>query len=273
MISAHDRLSACVELCRRHGFGRIEVANLAQIAHTMLYFRPQDEVVAAAEAATEAAARVGHLRAELNARVAAVFALFNLAEVGRAWSRSSGRKPSSAASAPGASRPVCLRCLGRVALQRRPARRGRVSCCARRSSVCRRTGITFEGPRALSALALAVADPAERRALLAEGEAIIRGGCVGHNPLFFYPDAIEVCLELGEPGEAERHAAALEDYTRPEPLPWADFYIARGRALADLGRGLRDTGLLATLRRLRDEAGRLGLRVAEPRIDTALAGA
>ena len=72
----------------------------------------------------------------------------------------------------------------------------------------------------------------ERQELLAEGEALIRAGCVGHNPLYFYPEAVEVCLELGEFGEVERHAMALEDYTRPEPLPWADFHIARGRALA-----------------------------------------
>ena len=64
MISAHDRLRECVDLCRWHGYGRIEVANLALLAHTMIFFRPQGEVVAAAKAATEAAARVGHLRAE-----------------------------------------------------------------------------------------------------------------------------------------------------------------------------------------------------------------
>jgi hypothetical protein len=165
-----------------------------------------------------------------------------------------------------------LRYLGRVALHN-GRRDEAVELLRQAVDVCRRTGITFEGPRTLSALALAVANPTERRALLAEGEAIIRGGSVGHNPLFFYPDAIEVCLELGEFGEVEPHAAALEDYTRPEPLPWADFYIARGRALANFGRGSCDTGLLTTLRHLRDEGGRLGLRLALARIGAALTGA
>ena len=36
-------LSECVELSRRHGLGRIEVANAAQVAHTLLYLRPQAE--------------------------------------------------------------------------------------------------------------------------------------------------------------------------------------------------------------------------------------
>ena len=138
---------------------------------------------------------------------------------------------------------------------------------------CRRTGVSFEGPRTLSALALAVENRTERQELLAEGEALIRAGCVGHNPLYFYPDAVEVCLELGEFGEVERHAMALEDYTRPEPLPWAEFHIARGRALAAFGQGSCDTALLAELRRIRGEGSRLGLRDPLARIEAALAGA
>lgn len=45
---------------------------------------------------------------------------------------------------------------------------------------------------------------------------------------------------------------------RPEPLPWSDFYIARGRALAAYGEGARDEGTVLTLRSLRDEAERVG---------------
>ena len=70
----------------------------------------------------------------------------------------------------------------------------------------------------------------------------------------------------------ERHAAALEDYTRPEPLPWAEFHIARGRALATFGRGSCDATLPAELRHLRDEGSGLGLHYALTRIGAALAG-
>lgn len=45
---------------------------------------------------------------------------------------------------------------------------------------------------------------------LAEAEAIIAGGCVGHNQLRFYPAAIQLALELGDHDEAERYAAALD---------------------------------------------------------------
>jgi hypothetical protein len=62
---------------------------------------------------------------------------------------------------------------------------------------------------------------------------------------------------------------ALEDYTRAEPLPWCDFFIARGRVLAAFGQGQRDGEVLAELRRLRAEAERIGLTTALPALRTA----
>lgn len=82
---------------------------------------------------------------------------------------------------------------------------------------------------------------------------------------------MQVALDLADHDELERYAGALEDYTRPEPLPWSNFFIARGRALAALGRGRRDAALMAEIRGLRDEGERLGLRIALPAIEAALA--
>jgi hypothetical protein len=107
--------------------------------------------------------------------------------------------------------------------------------------------------------------------MLAEGEALIRAGCVGHNQLRFYPDAMQVALDLADYDEAERYAAALEDYTKPEPLPWSQFFIGRGRALAAFGRGRRSAALCTEIHRLRDDGERIGLRTALPAIETALA--
>ena len=53
-----------------------------------------------------------------------------------------------------------------------------------------------------------------------------------YNHFLFRRDAIEVCLGIAAWGCAERHAAALEDFARPEPTPWTDYIVARGRALA-----------------------------------------
>jgi hypothetical protein len=94
--------------------------------------------------------------------------------------------------------------------------------------------------------------------------------CVGHNQLRFYPDAIEVTLQLADYDEIERFAVLLEDYTRPEPLPWSEFFIRRGRALAAIGRGARDRQLVAELNWLRNEGERLGYRLALPALEAAI---
>jgi hypothetical protein len=110
-------------------------------------------------------------------------------------------------------------------------------------------------------IALLAVDPDERRRAFQEGEALLRAGAVGHNHLWFHRDAMEAALRAKDWDGAERFAGALEDYTRAEPLPWSDFFIAQSRTRAALGRGLRDPALVAHLDLLREEArrARLGL--------------
>ena len=137
--------------------------------------------------------------------------------------------------------------------------------------ISRETGTAFLGPFALGALALASDDPTARQAALKEGEELLQAGAVSHNHLLFPRDAIEAYLDTGNWDCVERSAAELEQYTRSEPVPFADFYVARGRALAALGRGRSDMAELgAQLERVRDEGERLGVRVALPRITTAI---
>jgi tetratricopeptide (TPR) repeat protein len=129
-------------------------------------------------------------------------------------------------------------------------------------SISRETGLSFVGPRTLAALALT--DASSAPALLDEGEAIIRSGCLAHNALWFYRDAIEACLEAAAWERADQYADALKSYTSAEPLPWTDFFIARGRALAALGRGQINDAIESDLLRLGDEAARVGMQVSLP---------
>jgi len=103
-----------------------------------------------------------------------------------------------------------------------------------------------------------------------EGEEILRSGAISHNYFWFYRDAIETSLNTADWEGAERYAAALEDYTRPEPLPWCDFFIARGRALVAVGGGRRGAEIAAELGRLRGLAERAGIHTAIPGRDAAL---
>jgi len=270
MISAYRRLTDCVEVARRHGFGRIEVANSAQIAHTMLYFKPQTEALEQGLAAAAAAARVGHLRAEINARMAIISALQTTGEL--ASCRSEIEHAQTLIRRLGAWRfeQRLLVHLGMVTFAE--GRRGAAVDLLRQGlDIARRTGITFHGAGICGAIARALDARDERRAALSEGEELIRTGGVGHNQLWFYPEAIEVALELADYDETERYATLLEDFTRPEPLPWSDYFIARGRMLAAVGRGKRNSGTIEALHRLRKEGQRLGYDLALPAIEAAVA--
>ncbi|MHC4093546.1 MAG: hypothetical protein ACYSVY_25280, partial [Planctomycetota bacterium] len=85
--------------------------------------------------------------------------------------------------------------------------------------------------------------------------------------LWFYRDAIEVSLDLGDWDEADRYAERLDAYTRGEPLPWSRFFTERGRALASDGRG---DDVKASLRARRAEALAMGFTNPVARIDAAL---
>jgi hypothetical protein len=137
-------------------------------------------------------------------------------------------------------------------------------------AICKEVGMQFAGPMAIGALSRAVEDATERAELLAMGEQVLKRGSVGHSHLWFYRDAIEASLAAGEAAAALRYAAALEDYTRAEPLPWADLFIARGRALAATLGGPADDALRAELARIADALRSAGLTPFLPPVEAVL---
>jgi hypothetical protein len=136
-------------------------------------------------------------------------------------------------------------------------------------AMCKDAGTQFCGPKVASALSRAVEEPGERAALLAEGKAMLARGAVGHNHLWFYRDAIEAELAAGDGPAALSYVAALEDYTRGEPLAWSDLFAARGRALAAaLAGDARARDALACVRAALHGAG---LAAFLPAVDAAFA--
>jgi class 3 adenylate cyclase/tetratricopeptide (TPR) repeat protein len=271
MKSAGRRLMECVDVARRNGFGRIEVANNAQVAHAMLYYKPQAEALEQALAAAAAAARVGHLRAEINARSAAFSALQVMGEGERCRAEVDRTLELIRRTGAGRFEQRAFYHLGKLALAE-GRRRDAIDLLERGLAVARRTGLSFHGATVLGGLACARDSTEGRRAALSEGEELIRNGCVAHNQLWFYPDAMEAALELGDYEAVERFAALLEDFTRPEPLPWSDFFIARGRLLAEHGRGRLGTEGIAALEALRRLGEQLGYTGALTAIDGILGG-
>jgi tetratricopeptide (TPR) repeat protein len=271
MKSAGRCLMECVDVARRNGFGRIEVANNAQVAHAMLYYKPQAEALEQALAAAAAAARVGHLRAEINARSAAFSALQVMGDGERCKAEVGRTLELIRRTGAGRFEQRAFYHLGKLALAE-GRRRDAIDLLERGLGVARRTGLSFHGPTVLGGLACARDSVEGQLAALSEGEALIRAGCVAHNQLWFYPDAMEAALGLGDYEAVERYAALLEDFTRSEPLPWSDFFIARGRLLAEHGRGRLGTEGVAALAALRRLGEQLGYAAALTAINGILGG-
>jgi hypothetical protein len=111
----------------------------------------------------------------------------------------------------------------------------------------------------------------ERDTVMRKAEQVLQGQCLSHVNLRFYFHLIETSLEVGDWTTLERAASALEAFTHAEPLPGVDFWIARGRALAAFGSGVRSEETKRELRRLRDAAADAGLHADLPRLEQALA--
>jgi len=135
--------------------------------------------------------------------------------------------------------------------------------------ISRRTGMAYLGPWYLGLLAVATEDPQVRAAALDEGEAILTSNGVSHNHLQFRRYAIDACLAGEDWAGAGRHADRLEEFTAAEPLPWASFFAARGRALAMYGTGDRSSSLRAKLQGLSEQGRGFGFIEPSRSIDAA----
>ncbi|MCZ6575191.1 MAG: tetratricopeptide repeat protein [Gammaproteobacteria bacterium] len=272
MITAHDHFHRCIELCRANGFGRIELPNLPMRGLTRWYQHDLTTALDDCRTAAEAAAKVGRQRAEMVARTSIGNVLLEMADL--AGAKEQSELALALARRLGARRfeATALHKLSLI-LAAEGSRSEATKLLQKALSISRETGNTFIGPVILGALAVVTGDPAVRRQALDEGVDILRKGCVSHNYLLFYRYAMEAALDSGDWDGVERYAAALEDYTRPEPLPWSNFLIARGRALAAYGRGVRDEVTMQELQCLRDEAERVGLKAALPPLEKVLSTA
>jgi class 3 adenylate cyclase/tetratricopeptide (TPR) repeat protein len=270
MVSAYDTYRRCLELCERHGFKRIEVANRSQLVHTGVHFRPVPAALEDAIDALEGARQVGHRRAELNALSALIRALFELKDLD--VMRRHADETLALADELGARGFVVTPYVFLARAAHAEGRRAEALSFARKSFDVAQSGERMRRLDALSVLALVTEDIDQRERALDEGGALIRRGArEGAGCLWFYRDAMEGALGRADWEAAERHALALETLTRPERLVWADFCIARARALAVLGRITNPTaGAIQELHRLRNEGERMGYRTGLAAIEQAL---
>ena len=270
MASAYRNFSGCVELCRAHGYGRIEVANLSMVGHCLFYLNRFEEALRSSREAMTLARRVGHQRAEIIAANAVRMLSFMLDTDA---AKANVERILELARQIGAQRFEAEGMIAHAAILALAGRKSEALAITLRGlDAARKTGIRFLGPDLLGQLAILTEDDALRCRSLAEGEELLRAGSVGHNHLRFHRHAIEASLNARAWDEVDRYAQGLEDYTRAEPLPWADFWIDWGRVLAAHGRDPTSAATIDNVRHVLEEAKQIGMQPAIPALQRALSG-
>jgi len=270
MRTAYESFRACMTLCARHGFGRIEAANRFMVATVRIYLNEFEGALVDALESAELARKVGHQRAEIVSRLTAGWILHTLGRIAEARREATTGLEVAEALGAGRFRPFLLETVARVDLAAGDAAAARRTIAEALQLAREGRLLRFIGPWLLSTFALCADDPAARRAALDEGAALLADGCVGHNYYNFYAHAIDASADLADGDAVARWADALERYTRAEPNPWADFHVARGRALAAWIGGADDAGALGAVR---SQAEAFGFRSTLARLDAAIARA
>jgi class 3 adenylate cyclase/tetratricopeptide (TPR) repeat protein len=266
---AHQHFEDCVALARANGLLLTEVAYLPMRAVTHMYCLRLEESLNDCRSVIDLAARVGQARGELISRSTSSWIFLDQCEF--LLAEQHARNGLEAVKGIGAQRfvPLFNDVIARIRLHAGDYD-GALELLDDSWNVSRETGVNFAGPVVLGAVALATTHPERRFEALRQGEAILRDGCASHNHFRFYRDAIELTLREQLWDAADNYASELERYFGTEASPWSDFFIARGRALAAAGRRGPEDAIVAELRRLRDYAGHIGMRVAVPRLEEAL---
>jgi class 3 adenylate cyclase/tetratricopeptide (TPR) repeat protein len=249
MLTALKAFEDCVALCDAHGYGRIALPNRVMIGHCMIYLQRASDAVATVEAARKIALQAENPHAAMFATQSLGVVLINSGQPDEAMKYLPDALAQ--ASALGARRyeSNALSQLAECALSQ-DRRADALQQAQEAVAISRDLGMGFNGPYALAVLARATDDPALRAAALAEGEAVLRKGSVGHNRVWYYRVAGDAHIEAGNWAEAERCADSIQSATSAEPLPLVEFIAARIKTLAAIGRGERG-------RYLRDEMNRL----------------
>lgn len=267
MRTAARYLSECTDAAREHGLGRIESAHrIMGTAYWLLELeKNENESLETAEMAIRIGTSISEMHCYLNVSQTA----YARNDLSRA--QEYAERAIAVAERVGTERFKArgLHFLGRALMAMGQRRRGRESL-DQALALSKKTGAGYCGPGIIGAIVLVEDDPRKRQSLVEEGHALLGKGAVAHNFMEFYRDVIEACFQTQDCDGAEYHAALLEKFFAPEPLPLTDHLVARGRALSAHRRGRRDDGLKGELERLRDEALDTDFRHSLPAIDDCL---
>ncbi len=232
MRSARDHFARCVEQARAHGAVGLALSNAPMLALTRAMTGAAPEAVAECEAIIREAARFGDPRSEALARL--VEAMISMCrgdyerviatcDRGLALARQLGARRFEAE----------LMALQGHAIAEQGGGADAQVLLQRASALALEVARSYCGPWCLGVQALHTPNAERAQQLLAQGEALLAEDCVSHNHPEYRRVAIEYSLRRGNFREARRHATALAEYSRDEPLVLCDLIVRRARYFAD----------------------------------------
>jgi class 3 adenylate cyclase/tetratricopeptide (TPR) repeat protein len=260
VVSAYNAYRECVELSRTHRIVQVEAANLPMASITGYFVARMDEGFEHARAGLALARRVASPRSELIAHHA--ICILSLEHGDPDLALQHAQASVEIAQAIGARRFVpesmmfvahCLSWQGK----HREARALMLDALE-----LAREHISYCGPWILGGLAAYAQNEGERHGWLREGEELLKLPSPSHNSIGFYSEAIEASLQAHCWDQALRYCDLLETCFRQEHAPLPDFRVASGRVRAQLGRGVRDPALRASLLDLIERGTQAKLRVS-----------
>ena len=258
MLTASERFTHCVDLCREHGFGQLEVANLHMIGWSQIHLMKFREVLEIALTSASLATEVRNNRSMMFSKklVGSMYYYLGDFEKSVTFLEESTALSDSMGSANAQAQSLRQLAMAKCGLGDFDAARKHAEDAVK---IVRRVGMTFIGPTVLAVSASLIEDPAARRALLEEAETILDTGCVAHNQLWFADAAIDTALYHKDWAAALRYADRLERATSSEPLAWSDFMVRRARALVAAGQGNDDSDITTELEALKVIAEQAGV--------------
>ena len=245
-------------------------SNLAMFGHTKLYLLDLENGLKDTQEAVDIAVAANNLRGEMIARGSCgAKILFDLARYDEAQEQC--EQALEIAQRLGAHRfePVNYVILAKIHALKGDVDKA-IEIAQQGVETSHKTAFKYTGPMALGALAAVSTDTELIYQAFAEAEETLKEDCVGHNYLWFYRDAIDVCLRLEDWDNLEKYARAAEDYTQDEPLPWMDILIARGRGLSAFHQNPKDQKALKNLADIKSKLLAAKFISILPAIDEAL---
>ncbi len=230
MSKALSAFRECLDIAHDEGLGRIEVANRYMTGLTRRYLNEIREALEDATAAKQLAVEVGHHRSEMYSTNFTAEFLLDMGRTKEAIVASSRAIELTHLTGNERFRAYTMNQLAR-GLMVNGDKDEAMKTLNNAIGISRKVGMAFVGPRLLGTLSICSKDDQICKAALKEGSAILKSGCHAHNQLWFLRDAIDSSLISDDRKSALKYSNWLESITEQEPLPWANYFIERARAI------------------------------------------